>query len=102
MRTNWNLNSRSWKELRWRNNFYNLQPKLRFKSRLMVNLSDAQNREKILKVILEKEDMAVDVNLDVLAKMTNGYSGSDLKVCSINIVVLVPHVLFSRAKSSML
>ncbi|KAI3923942.1 hypothetical protein MKW98_012731 [Papaver atlanticum] len=33
-RMNWNLNSRSWKELSWRNNFYNLQPKVRFKSRL--------------------------------------------------------------------
>ncbi|KAI3962148.1 hypothetical protein MKW98_005779 [Papaver atlanticum] len=34
MRMNCNLNSRSWKELSWRNNFYNLQPKVRFKSRL--------------------------------------------------------------------
>ncbi|RZC72357.1 hypothetical protein C5167_035533 [Papaver somniferum] len=33
-RMNCNLNSRSWKELSWRNNFYNLQPKVRFKSRL--------------------------------------------------------------------
>lgn len=47
----------------------------------MVNLPDAYNREKILKVILAKEDLAPDINMEVLATMTDGYSGSDLKVC---------------------
>ena len=49
--------------------------------RLMVNLPDASNREKILKVILAKEELGSDVDLDSLANMTDGYSGSDLKVC---------------------
>lgn len=49
-------------------------------SRLMVNLPDAPNRLKILKVILAKEDMSPDVDLGAIAKMTDGYSGSDLKV----------------------
>ena len=49
-------------------------------NRLMVNLPDAPNRAKILKVILAKEDLAQDVDLDSVASMTNGYSGSDLKV----------------------
>lgn len=48
--------------------------------RLMVNLPDAPNRKKILGVILAKEDLADDVDLDALANLTDGYSGSDLKV----------------------
>lgn len=48
--------------------------------RLMVNLPDAPNREKILRVILAKEELATDVDLEAIANMTDGYSGSDLKV----------------------
>ncbi|KAL5719265.1 hypothetical protein ACHQM5_012068 [Ranunculus cassubicifolius] len=51
----------------------------RFPRRLMVNLPDASNREKILKVILAKEEMASDVDLQALANCTEGYSGSDLR-----------------------
>jgi hypothetical protein len=46
----------------------------------MVNLPDATNRAKIMRVILAKEDLAADVDLEALANMTDGYSGSDLKV----------------------
>lgn len=48
----------------------------------MVNLPDAPNRSKILKVILAKEDLSPDVDLSSVASMTDGYSGSDLKVRS--------------------
>ncbi|KAL6896583.1 hypothetical protein ACP4OV_007155 [Aristida adscensionis] len=51
----------------------------RLPRRLMVNLPDAPNRKKILGVILAKEDLAADVDLDALANLTDGYSGSDLK-----------------------
>ncbi|XP_009589950.1 uncharacterized protein [Nicotiana tomentosiformis] len=51
----------------------------RLPRRLMVNLPDAPNRAKILKVILAKEDLAPDVGLDAVASLTDGYSGSDLK-----------------------
>ncbi|XP_027773572.1 peroxisome biosynthesis protein PAS1-like [Solanum pennellii] len=51
----------------------------RLPRRLMVKLPDAPNRAKILKVILEKEDLSEDVDLDLIANTTNGYSGSDLK-----------------------
>ncbi|PHU15559.1 hypothetical protein BC332_16764 [Capsicum chinense] len=37
---------------------------------LMVNLPDAPNRAKILKVILAKEDLAQDVDLESVASMT--------------------------------
>lgn len=46
----------------------------------MVNLPDAANREKILKVVLAKEELGLDVGLEAVAGMTDGYSGSDLKV----------------------
>ncbi|KAL6846913.1 hypothetical protein ACP4OV_022766 [Aristida adscensionis] len=51
----------------------------RFPRRLMIGLPDASNREKILRVILSKEALASDVDLELLANMTDGYSGSDLK-----------------------
>ncbi|XP_038980506.1 uncharacterized protein LOC103715277 isoform X2 [Phoenix dactylifera] len=59
----------------------------RLPRRLMVNLPDASNREKILRVILAKEDLAPDVDLEALANMTDGYSGSDLK----NLCVAAAH-----------
>jgi ATP-dependent Zn protease len=49
-------------------------------SRLMVNLPDVSNRKKILSVILAKEDLADDLELEAIANLTDGYSGSDLKV----------------------
>ncbi|XP_074352361.1 uncharacterized protein LOC141691529 [Apium graveolens] len=51
----------------------------RLPRRLMVNLPDATNREKILRVILAKEDLGYGVSLETVASMTDGYSGSDLK-----------------------
>ncbi|KAA8542134.1 hypothetical protein F0562_023286 [Nyssa sinensis] len=59
----------------------------RLPRRLMVNLPDAPNRAKILKVILAKEDLSPDVDLDLIASMTDGYSGSDLK----NLCVTAAH-----------
>lgn len=51
----------------------------RLPRRLMVNLPDAANREKIMRVILAKEELSPDVDLEAVANMTDGYSGSDLK-----------------------
>ncbi|GLJ47450.1 hypothetical protein SUGI_1001480 [Cryptomeria japonica] len=59
----------------------------RLPRRLMVNLPDVPNRVKILKVILAKEELAPDVDLDAIANMTEGYSGSDLK----NLCVTAAH-----------
>ncbi|OVA09507.1 Forkhead-associated (FHA) domain [Macleaya cordata] len=59
----------------------------RLPRRLMVNLPDAANRSKILKVILAKEDLSPDVDLDAIASITEGYSGSDLK----NLCVTAAH-----------
>ncbi|GAY40926.1 hypothetical protein CUMW_055550 [Citrus unshiu] len=59
----------------------------RLPRRLMVNLPDAPNREKIIRVILAKEELASDVDLEGIANMTDGYSGSDLK----NLCVTAAH-----------
>ncbi|KAF9593655.1 hypothetical protein IFM89_024472 [Coptis chinensis] len=59
----------------------------RLPRRLMVNLPDTTNREKILRVILAKEEMAPGVDLEAVANMTDGYSGSDLK----NLCVTAAH-----------
>ncbi|EER92288.1 hypothetical protein BDA96_01G399000 [Sorghum bicolor] len=59
----------------------------RLPRRLMVNLPDASNRRKILSVILAKEDLADDVDLEAIANLTEGYSGSDLK----NLCVTAAH-----------
>ncbi|KAI8543958.1 hypothetical protein RHMOL_Rhmol08G0257700 [Rhododendron molle] len=59
----------------------------RLPRRLMVNLPDAPNRAKILKVILAKEDLSPDVDFDSIASITEGYSGSDLK----NLCVTAAH-----------
>ncbi|MCD7461065.1 hypothetical protein HAX54_045078 [Datura stramonium] len=59
----------------------------RLPRRLMVNLPDAPNRDKILRVILSKEELAPNVDLEAIANMTEGYSGSDLK----NLCVTAAH-----------
>ncbi|KAI3449499.1 hypothetical protein Pfo_006164 [Paulownia fortunei] len=59
----------------------------RLPRRLMVNLPDAQNRGKILKVILAKEELTPNIDLEAVANMTEGYSGSDLK----NLCVTAAH-----------
>ncbi|URE23310.1 Holliday junction DNA helicase ruvB N-terminus [Musa troglodytarum] len=59
----------------------------RLPRRLMVNLPDTSNREKILRVILAKEELAPDVNMEALSSITDGYSGSDLK----NLCVAAAH-----------
>ncbi|KQK01924.1 uncharacterized protein LOC100831043 isoform X2 [Brachypodium distachyon] len=51
----------------------------RLPRRIYVGLPDAQNRMKILKILLAKENLESDFKFDELANATEGYSGSDLK-----------------------
>ena len=46
----------------------------------MVGLPSAESREKILRTLLSKEKVD-ELDFKELATMTEGYSGSDLKVC---------------------
>jgi SpoVK/Ycf46/Vps4 family AAA+-type ATPase len=51
----------------------------RMARRMLIDLPNVEQRVKILKVILAKEELAPDFNFEQLALMTEGYSGSDLK-----------------------
>lgn len=45
-----------------------------------MDLPDAENRMKILRIFLAQENLDPDFQFDKLANLTEGYSGSDLKV----------------------
>ncbi|KAM3243681.1 hypothetical protein ACQJBY_055554 [Aegilops geniculata] len=51
----------------------------RLPRRIYVGLPDAENRKKILNILLAKENLESDFKFDELANATEGYSGSDLK-----------------------
>jgi len=51
----------------------------RMPRRLLVDLPDAENRQKILRVILASEDLAPEFDFKSVSDMTEGFSGSDLK-----------------------
>ncbi|XP_078180664.1 uncharacterized protein LOC144574560 isoform X2 [Carex rostrata] len=51
----------------------------RLPRRIYVDLPDAQNRMKILRIFLSKENLNSNFNYEELANATEGYSGSDLK-----------------------
>ncbi|XP_038701334.1 uncharacterized protein LOC119998167 isoform X2 [Tripterygium wilfordii] len=51
----------------------------RLPRRIYVDLPDAENRMKILKVLLAQENLDTEFQYEKLANATEGYSGSDLK-----------------------
>ncbi|KAK9143888.1 hypothetical protein Syun_013288 [Stephania yunnanensis] len=52
----------------------------RFERRIMVGLPSVESRELILKTLLSKEKVEEGINYKELATMTEGYTGSDLKI----------------------
>jgi ATP-dependent Zn protease len=46
----------------------------------MINLSDARSRANILKILLAKDKLCLEVDLTAIAATTGGYSLSDLEV----------------------
>lgn len=48
--------------------------------RILVGLPSAENREMILRTLLAKETVDKDLDMKELAMLTEGYTGSDLKV----------------------
>jgi len=50
----------------------------RFDRRVTIDLPDRKDREEILKVHARKKPLAEDVNLEVIAQRTPGFSGADL------------------------
>lgn len=65
-------------------------------SRIMVGLPDVENREKILRAILAKENLHADFDFKEVAALTEGYSGSDLKVFLCISIPLFPKVVSVR------
>ncbi|KAJ1309793.1 hypothetical protein OPQ81_006558 [Rhizoctonia solani] len=51
----------------------------RLPRRLLIDLPGQEEREAILRIMLNGEDVAEDVDVPMLAKGTEGFSGSDLK-----------------------
>ncbi|KAI8022201.1 ATPase family AAA domain-containing protein 1-A [Camellia lanceoleosa] len=51
----------------------------RLPRRIYVDLPDAENRVKILRIFLAKENLETEFQFEKLANATEGYSGSDLK-----------------------
>ncbi|XP_028105372.1 spastin-like [Camellia sinensis] len=51
----------------------------RLPRRIYVDLPDAENRVKILRIFLAKENLEPEFQFEKLANATEGYSGSDLK-----------------------
>lgn len=54
-----------------------------------MDLPTAENRVKILRVILAEEDLEPNFNFNELAQITEGYSGSDLKVRLYNAAFMI-------------
>ncbi|RLM79518.1 uncharacterized protein C2845_PM12G27110 [Panicum miliaceum] len=66
--------------------------------RIYVDLPDAQNRMKILKILLAKEKLESDFKFDELANATEGYSGSDLKNLCVAAAYRPVHELLEEEK----
>ncbi|KAF0903576.1 hypothetical protein E2562_027991 [Oryza meyeriana var. granulata] len=70
----------------------------RLPRRIYVDLPDSQNRMKILKILLAKENLESDFRFDELANATEGYSGSDLKNLCIAAAYRPVHELLEEEK----
>ncbi|KAG2661583.1 hypothetical protein PVAP13_1KG208352 [Panicum virgatum] len=70
----------------------------RLPRRIYVDLPDAQNRMKILKILLAKEKLESDFQFDELANATEGYSGSDLKNLCVAAAYRPVHELLEEEK----
>ncbi|KAM3208956.1 hypothetical protein ACQJBY_063566 [Aegilops geniculata] len=70
----------------------------RLPRRIYVDLPDAQNRMKILKILLAKENIESEFGFDELANATEGYSGSDLKNLCVAAAYRPVHELLEEEK----
>lgn len=74
----------------------------RLTRRIMVDLPDIANREKILRVILKDEELESGFDFAELARKTEGYSGSDLKALCVNTAYKPIRELVKREKKELL
>lgn len=60
--------------------------------RIMVGLPPVESREMILKSLLSKEKVEEGLEYKELAMLTEGYSGSDIKVCMFHMTCVLVEV----------
>jgi len=70
----------------------------RFDKLLYVPLPDLEARKEILKIHLRKKHLAEDVDIDDLAKRTEGYTGADLAaICNTAVMLAIrEHIMKSK------
>jgi transitional endoplasmic reticulum ATPase len=70
----------------------------RFDKLLNVPVPDLEARKEILKIHLRKKPLAKDVNVDILAEKTEGYSGADIAALSntASMLVIKEHITKSK------
>lgn len=71
----------------------------RMPRRLLVDLPDSENRQKILRVILGKEELEPNFDFKSMADMTEGFSGSDLKNLCITAAYIPIREILDKEKS---
>ncbi|MEM3956063.1 MAG: CDC48 family AAA ATPase [Candidatus Bathyarchaeia archaeon] len=71
----------------------------RFDKLLYVPLPDFEARKEILKIHLRRKPLAEDVNIEELAKRTEGYTGADLAaVCNTAVMLAIrEHIMSNKA-----
>jgi len=71
----------------------------RFDKLLYVPLPDFEARKEILKIHLRKKPLAEDVNIEELARRTEGYTGADLAaVCNTAVMLAIrEHIMSNKA-----
>lgn len=72
----------------------------RFPRRILVDLPDERCREQILRVILSKERLETGFDFGELARLTDGYNGSDLKGLCIAAAFIPIRELISTEKQT--
>ena len=70
----------------------------RFDKLLYVPLPDLEARKEILKIHLRKKPLAEDIDIDELAKRTEGYTGADLSaICNTAVMLAIrEHIMNSK------
>lgn len=61
----------------------------RLPRRLLIDLPGEKERKEILRILLQEENVAEDVDLDDITKRTGDFSGSDLKRLSSSFLKMV-------------
>jgi katanin p60 ATPase-containing subunit A1 len=74
----------------------------RLEKRIYIPLPDAEGRKALFEINLNKIELAPDVDFDVLAERSNGYSGADIaNVCRDASMMSVRRIMDSARKKGL-